>query len=229
MFRSRNLVIVPLVLILGTGGLALPAAQDPKPVPAPVKIGIAPFEDATGGESANAAGGVVKWLRAEMALDKRLLPKVLTAPAEAEGPLDREAAVALGKKAGVETVLMGTILQADVEVSQAGGGSSVLGQIGVGGGLSSAKAEVVLQGELVSVSTGEVLLTERVTGKKTESKLRSDVQTQFGNMDFEGQEAQNGPLGKALKDAVQKLVQAVAQKLTKANADPGANKPQKKN
>ena len=143
--------------------------------------------------------------------------------------MDRDRALALGKQAGVDAVLMGTILLAEVETSQSGAqGPSVLG-VGVGGGVSSAKAEVTLQGELIDVRTGDVLLTERVTGKKTESKLRGDVQTQLGGLDFKGKGAQNAPLGKALKEAVQKLVQAVAKKLTQANVHTEANKPQKEN
>ena len=225
-FSSGQWAIALVIVTLATRGPAWPAAEDPKSAPAPVKIGLLPFEDATEGESASAAEGVVKWLRAEMVRDKRLLPKVLARPAEESGPLDRDQAVALGKKEGMDLVLMGTILQADVDVSQSSASSGgLLGQIGIGGGLSSAKAEVVLQGELINVSTGEVLLTERLTGKKSESKLRGDVQSQIGNLDFGSDQAQNTPLGKAVMDAVQKLVQAVVQKLPKANANPATKKP----
>ncbi len=123
-------------------------------------------------------------------------------------------------------------MQADVETSSGGASTPALGQIGivvVVVGYSSAKATVVLQGELLRVSNGEVLFAERVTGKKSESKLRGDVQTSLGGVDFNGEGAQNTPLGKALKEAVQKLTQAVAQKTTKPNADTSPKKAAKQN
>lgn len=223
MFGSREFLFAALIIGLGVGAPGWLAGEEPKPAPPPVKIGLFPFDDATG-EAGTAGQGIIKWVRADMAQDKRLLPRVLTAPAEG---LDRERAVALGKEAGVDAVLLGTILEANVDVSQHGGTSSALSRVGVGGvgsSVSSAKAEVILQGELVSVATGDVLLTERVTGKKVESKIRGDVQTNFGSMNLEGDEAKNSPLGKALKDAVEKLVHAVAQNVTKPASDAAAKK-----
>ena len=46
-----------LVVLLAIQGLAWPAAEEPKPAQGPVKIGLLPFEDATGGGSASAAEG----------------------------------------------------------------------------------------------------------------------------------------------------------------------------
>ncbi len=226
MFGSRKLIIAALALMLAAGVVVSGQAQETKPAPPPVKIGVLPFDDASG-EAGGATEAVAKWLRAEMALDKRLLPKLLSA---GEGPLDRERALALGKEGGVEFVLTGTIVQADVETSSGGVSTPALGQIGiggVGGGYSSAKATAVLQGELLRVSNGEVLFAERVTGKKTETRLRGDVQTSLGGVDFNAEGAQNTPLGKALKEAVQKLTQAVAQKTAKPNV--GATKIGKQN
>ncbi len=86
--------LTTIFVTLAVCGIAAAATEEPKPAQAPVKIGLIPFKDATGGESAAAAQGVVKWLPAEMVRDKRLLPKVLSLPAEESGPLDRNRAVA---------------------------------------------------------------------------------------------------------------------------------------
>jgi len=78
------------------------------------KIGVLPFEDAAGVGPAF-GGQVAKFIRSEFLQNKKFLPKFIqyTPGPDESASIDVEKAVALGKKNGVDYVVIGTILEAE--------------------------------------------------------------------------------------------------------------------
>jgi len=178
------------------------------------KIGVLPFEDASGvgpefGEQ------VAKFIRSEFLQNKKVLPKFIQykpGPDESTS-VDVEKAVALGKKNGVDYVVIGTILEAEATSSSNGvGGVSILGQ-SVGSSLRTVSATVTIQGDLISVAKGELVQSFRETGSKTDNSVGTDVSTEWGSVNSDQDAGANTPNAKALREAVEKLVGDITAKL----------------
>ncbi len=178
------------------------------------KIGILPFEDAAGVGPAFGEQ-VAKFIRSEFLKDKKFLPKFIQyKPKEDESAtVDVEKAVALGKKNGVDYIVIGTILEAEANSSSSGvGGISVLGQH-LGSSLRTVTATITLQGDLISVGKGELVESFRTDGSKTDHSVGADVNTKWGNVNSDTQEGRNTPNAAALREAVEKLVEEMSGKL----------------
>jgi hypothetical protein len=178
------------------------------------KIGVLPFEDATGTGPAFGEQ-VAKFIRSEFLKDKKFLPKFIQYKPKGDetSTVDVEKAVELGKKNGVEYVVIGTILEAEANSSSSGvGGISVLGQ-SVGSSLRTVTASLTLQGDLISVSKGALVESFRTTGSKTEHSVGADVSTEWGNMNADKEGGGNTPNAQALREAVEKLVEEMSGKL----------------
>ncbi|HTR98116.1 MAG TPA: CsgG/HfaB family protein [Bacteroidota bacterium] len=178
------------------------------------KIGILPFEDASGvgpefGEQ------VAKFIRSEFLQNKKILPKFIQykpGPDESTS-VDVEKAVALGKKNGVDYVVIGTILEAEATSSSNGvGGVSILGQ-SVGSSLRTVSAAVTIQGDLISVAKGELVQSFRESGSKTDNSVGTDVSTEWGSVNSDQEGGANTPNAQALREAVEKLVADITAKL----------------
>jgi curli biogenesis system outer membrane secretion channel CsgG len=178
------------------------------------KIGILPFEDASGvgrefGEQ------VAKFIRSEFLKDKRLMPKFIQYRPKGEDEsesVDVEKAIDLGKKNGVEYVVIGTILEADASSSSAGlGGISVVGK-SVGSSLRTVKAKITIQGDLISVKEEKLIESFRTTGSKTDRSVGADVSTEWGSVNTDSDQ-HNTPNAKALRKAVEKLVKEIEKKI----------------
>jgi hypothetical protein len=194
--------IVALLLVL------LPAAGSAQ------KIGILPFEDAAGvgptfGEQ------VAKYIRSEFLKNKKFLPKFVAYKpgADETTSIDVDKAIELGKKNGVDYVVIGTILEAESNSSSSGvGGISILGQ-SVGSSLRTVTATITIQGDLISVKKGELVESFRETGSKTDPSVGADVSTEWGSLNSDQDSGNNTPNAQALREAVEKLVQEMSEKL----------------
>jgi curli biogenesis system outer membrane secretion channel CsgG len=178
------------------------------------KIGILPFEDASGvgrefGEQ------VAKFIRSEFLKDKRLVPKFIQYRPKGEDEsesVDVEKAIELGKKNGVEYVVIGTILEADASSSSTGlGGISVVGK-SVGSSLRTVKAKITIQGDLISVKEEKLIESFRTTGSKTDRSVGADVSTEWGGVNTDSNQDKT-PNAKALREAVEKLVKEIEKKI----------------
>jgi len=174
------------------------------------KIGVLTFEDASG------IGGdfgeqVAKFIRSEMLRDKKYLPKFIRYQPQDGQPttVDVETALEIGRKNGVDFVIIGTILEAESRSSSTGiGGISVMGQ-NLGTSARSVSSNITLQGDLISIKEGKLLESFRVDGSATERSLGANVSTEWGS--FDGDAAQNdSPTAKALREATECLVKEMS-------------------
>jgi len=177
------------------------------------KIGVLPFEDASG---VGAAFGenVAKFIRSEFLKNKKITPKFIQFKAK-EGEtaaIDVDQAIELGKKNKVEYVVIGTILEADATSSSSGvGGISVFGQ-SIGSSLRTVSATITLQGDLISVKDGKLIESFRTEGSKTDASVGADVSTEWGSLNTDNN-ADNSPNAKAMREAVEELVEQMTDKL----------------
>lgn len=177
------------------------------------KIGVLPFEDASG-VGAEFGENVAKFIRSEFLKNKAITPKFIQfKPKEDESTtIDVEKAVELGKKNGVDFVVIGTILEAEATSSSSGvGGISILGQ-SVGSSLRTVSATITIQGDLISVKEGKLIESFRTSGSKTDASVGADVSTEWGRLNSD-QQADNSPNAKALREAVEELVEDITEKL----------------
>ena len=197
----KKACIVLLVLVLPS----LSAAQ---------KIGVLPFEDASG-VGAQFGESVAKFIRSEFLKDKKFTPKFIPFKVK-EGEtaaVDVEQALELGKKNNVDYVVIGTILEAEASSSSSGvGGIRVLGQ-SVGSSLRTVTAKVTIQGDLLSVKDGKLVESFRTTGDKTDTSVGADVSTEWGSLNSDSQARDNSPNAKALREAVEALVEQMTEKI----------------
>jgi len=179
------------------------------------KIGVLPFEDASG-VGPELGEQVAKLIRSEFLKNQKLTPKFIQykpKDEEESTTVDVERAVELGKKNGVEYVLIGTILEAEATSSESGlGGINVAGQ-SVGSSLRTVKATITIQGDLVSVKDQKLVGSFRTTGSKTDRSVGADVSTEWASLNTDSSAENNTPNAKALRDAVGKLVKEVTKKL----------------
>jgi len=177
------------------------------------KIGVLPFEDATN-SGPELGDQVAKFIRSELLKNKKFIPKFIqVSKSEEPAPVDLDKAVELGKKNGVAYVVIGTILEAEVNKSSSGiGGISVLGQ-SLGTSLQTVTASVVIQGDLISVSTGTLVESFRASGSKTDRSVSADVSTEWGSINSDKDAGGNTPNAQALRKAVEDLVKQMSEKM----------------
>ena len=177
------------------------------------KIGVLPFEDASG---VGAAFGenVAKFIRSEFLKNKKITPKFIQFKAKdgETAAIDVDQAIELGKKNSVEFVVIGTILEADASSSSSGvGGISVFGQ-SLGSSLRTVSAKITLQGDLISVKEGKLIESFRTEGSKTDASVGADVSTEWGSLNTDNN-SDNSPNAKAMREAVEELVEQMTNKL----------------
>jgi curli biogenesis system outer membrane secretion channel CsgG len=177
------------------------------------KIGVLPFEDASGVGS-HFGENVAKFIRSEFLKNKTITPKFIQyKPANDEAStIDVDKAIEMGKKNGVDFVVIGTILEAEASSSSSGvGGIHVLGQ-SLGSSVRTVSATITIQGDLISVKDGKLIESFRANGSKTDASVGADVSTQWGSLNSDKQ-ADNSPNAKALREAVEDLVEQMTEKL----------------
>lgn len=194
----KTLLLVVMTLGLATGA----SAQDR------LRIGLLPFDVANidGGTHA-AATALAKLVRAEMISDKRVQPVLLDVPEGAKLPLSAQQLATLAEQNDLRLIIAGTILEATTSrgsnrVSTYGLG----GRIGssVGGSMTRTRAEVKMHVELAG-KDGEVSETFQVEASNTDVGVGTDIWTAIGSFDLGDHGWDKSPMGKALREAAQKL------------------------
>jgi hypothetical protein len=178
------------------------------------KIGILSFEDASG-TGPQLGEQVAKFIRSDMLKEKRFIPKfIMYTPGQDESPsVDVEKAVEIGKKQGVEYVVIGTILEAESNTSKTGlGGIHLLGQ-SVGSSVNTVSATITIQADLISVKDGKLMESFRTSGSDTNAAVGADVSTHWGRFDADRDGTSDSPIAKALREAVEDLVKQLSEKI----------------
>ncbi len=205
----RILVAVSMAAMWLAAGVAAPSS---------VRIGVLPF-DVTGvdGAQANAASALAKLVRMQMLTSAALQPVLIDLPPGTKLPIAPDAVPALAKKANVDLLLGGTVLEANVTHSTQHAGSW-LGHVGigsVGGSVSRVKATVRMSVEMLDPAAARARDVFTVEGEKTELGVGTDLWTVLGSIDVGDDGWQKTPMGKALQEAATKLVTEVSRRAAK--------------
>lgn len=198
--RSRS---VGLIVLFAGVLLAHPHAA------AKLAVGIVPFDVTTvNGAAVSSGEAMAKLLRIEMVKSAKLQPTVLPAAHS------NEEAAAAGATAKSDIVVVGTVLSADTSESDrsANSGGLLGGSLGVGGRIRRTTTTVALHIELVSPKTGEVVDTFEVEAKSSGTSVGTDFSTALGSIDNGGSAFDQSTVGKALREAAQKVAAEVAKR-----------------
>src|SRR5688572_7116895 len=186
----------------------------------PPTIGIVPFDVSTVQGSGGADAGRVlgTLVRVEMLKNKQIRPQVIELPAGVRPPLTPQRAAELGKSAGVDLMLLGTVLEASSSRNNNRASTSRLGGIigsSVGGSVTRTTAKISLHAELVESATARSVETFEVEGSNTDTGVGADLWSTLGNFNLGDDGWQKTPMGKALREAAQKLTTEVAKRAAK--------------
>lgn len=176
--------------------------------PAPLTVGILPF-DATNvdGWSGGAAQALAKLVRLELAKEKDVEPDLL----EAGGPLplSTQKAAAAGKAANADVVIAGTVLEANTSHGNNGGFLPSKFGASVGGNVNRTKATVSLHIDLVDPASNKIADSFDVEAHNTDLGVGGNVSTVLGGFNVGDDAWDKTPLGKALREAAQKVTKEV--------------------
>lgn len=119
------------------------------------------------------------------------------------GSMDAGTAAEIGKKLGVDAVLIGTITKFNID-RQSGGGSFM----GIGGGSQKTKATVQIDVRLIGTASGDILATAKAVGEADKSDSNFSVRGIGGNS---GSSNEDGLLSAAVDKAVAQMVTKLAE------------------
>jgi curli biogenesis system outer membrane secretion channel CsgG len=119
------------------------------------------------------------------------------------GSMDAGTAAEIGKKLGVDAVLIGTITKFNID-KQSGGGSFM----GIGGGSQKTKATVQIDVRLIGTASGDILATAKAVGEADQSDSNISVMGLGGNS---GSSNEDGLLSAAVDKAVGQMVTKLAE------------------
>lgn len=205
--------VLSVALLLGVRPDVL-AAQDQR------NIGIVPFDVASvEGGGVDAGRALATLVRVEMMKNKQLLPQLLKLPDGVQLPLASKQAAEVGRDAQTEFVLVGTVLEATIARSNNRGitnrlGETVRGMGAVGGSVTRVTAKISVHAQLVASGSGKVEAFE-VAAKNTDVGVGVDFWTTLGAVGTGDDGWQKTPMGKALREAAQKLTEEVARRTAK--------------
>lgn len=181
------------------------------------KIGLLPFDDAAGA-GPEFGRQVAVYVRSELLKSKKLIPKFI-APEAQEGEdageaglIDIEKALELGRANQVDFVLIGTVLEAEVEESESSVGGIPLSKVSAGSSLRKVKATITIQGDLLSVADGGLVQSFEAKGEKSDARVGADLSTDWGDFS-RGSASASTPNAKALREAVESLVKQILKKV----------------
>jgi len=186
----------------------------------PPTIGIVPFDVSTVQGSGGADAGRVlgTLVRVEMLKNKQIRPQLIELPTGVRPPLTPQRAAELGKSAGVDLMLLGTVLEASSSRNNNRASTSRLGGIigsSVGGSVTRTTAKISLHAELVESATARSVETFEVEASNTDTGVGADLWSTLGNFNLGDDGWQKTPMGKALREAAQKLTTEVAKRAVK--------------
>lgn len=169
------------------------------------------------GASNAASASLAKLVRAEMIRRRELRPRLLDPPPAAPLPLKAAQVVGAARGSDVDLAVSGTVLEATTtRSSHRGGTARIIGSY-VGGSISRSKAEVRLHVELLSPESGEVIDSFEVDASNTDTGVGADLSTALGSFDMGDAGWLKTPMGKALRDAAEKLTAEVTRRSGKAS------------
>ena len=192
------------IVAASTLALTLSAADPPT-------IGILPFDvsAAEGSSTGDAGRSLATLIRIEMLPHKEVRPQLVDPPSGARLPLLPKGAAAAGQAAGVDYVISGTVLEASVKNANNSAASRLLGN--VAGSVSRTSAKIRLHVELVRSSNAEMQLFE-VAADNTDIGVGGTIHTTLGSFGSGDAGWQKTPMGKALREAAQKITKEVARR-----------------
>jgi len=207
--RSASLVVVMLLAV------TLAAKDNKKPTTdastsgPSFTIGLLPFLDTSGSDNGGQLKDVLaKQLQAALLNASSLTPRLMKPSGDnpQQTDIDIPYAVKLGKFYKSDLVVMGSLLQADVQEKEGGMSGPSFGGISLSSRSKSQDASVVLQADVIDVERGVKLASIRATGKDHEGKISPNLSTSYGSMDMGGADFQKTTLGKATQNALTDLV-----------------------
>jgi len=197
------------VLLIASIVFTAAAVISPGLATAQYTVGVLPFADNTG-SGEDISSSVSRAVQAEIVHSTKLNGRVLTLASDASpNNLDAQQAVTIGRAQGVDVVVIGTVLEATSSQSSSSGSLPSFGGISLGGSKESIKAEVTLQADLYSTTTGEKIDSIRQTGTSSQTKIGTDVSTDLGSIDSGGASFDNSAIGKAFHQAVANVVKQI--------------------
>mgnify|MGYP001205036377 CR=1 FL=1 len=124
----------------------------------------------------------------------------------ASGLVDASSAAKIGKILGVQFLLMGRVTEFSNKTS---GGAISLG--GKGLGLQTTTSRVVIDARLVDTTTAEIIIAAKGEGEKKQPNI--SIEYDWNSLDFSSEEFRATNLGKALRESVDEVVEALAKKV----------------
>jgi len=123
----------------------------------------------------------------------------------ASGRVNPEFAPQVGKITGAQAIITGDITRFSYTQSSLGGSGSILR--GIGAKVEKTNAQVGIDLRIIDTETGEVLLSQSADGSASMSNVAATLT--HGSQDFSTAVAENTPLGKATRQALERIVIAV--------------------
>jgi hypothetical protein len=200
--QVRQLAVAVCVVAASMAG-ARAAQADDRPQ---IKVGVLPFVDATGTGAAESGAVLGRLVQAEITHSTELQGRVLNDPGVNPEDIDVEKAAEIGQGRNVDVVVIGTVLEASSSHSSKGANTGRIFGQSMGASVYRAKATVVLQGDLVEVSTGKRIASLRVKGDNSDTKVGATAYTDLGSLSSDNNGWLESPIGKATQEAIAELV-----------------------
>lgn len=209
-FPPRVRTILASALALGALA-AVPAAAQGR-----ARVGLIPFDVASvDGGTHQAATALAKLVRAQMITRRTMQPVLIELPAGETLPLPEDRLAALAAEHKVDLILAGTVLDTSTSHGSNRVSTGALGGLagigGVGGSVRKTRAEVRLHVEMVNPE-GTTTHAFEVEGDNTDVGIGADLWTTLGGFDVGEAGWDKSPMGKALREAAEKLVNEVQKK-----------------
>jgi curli biogenesis system outer membrane secretion channel CsgG len=182
-----------------------------------VRVGILPFDVANvDGGSRQAATAMAKLVRTQMITSKTFQPILLEIPDGTKLPMPEKELARLAGEQNVKIILAGTILEA---TTTHGSNRISTGSIGakaglgsVGGSMNKSHAAVLLNLEIVN-NEGRTTSSFQVEGSNTDVGIGADLWTTLGSFDVGEGSWDKSPMGKALREAAQKITTELGKRI----------------
>lgn len=202
--------IVASVLVLGALAVVPAAAQGR------ARVGLIPFDVASvDGGTHQAATALAKLVRAQMITNRSMQPVLIELPAGETLPLPEDRLAALAAEHKVDLIIASTVLDATTTYGSNRVSTGSLGRVAgignVGGSMRKTRAEVRLHVEIVNPE-GTTTHAFEVEGNNTDVGIGADLWTTLGGFDVGDAGWDKSPMGKALREAAEKLVNEVQKK-----------------
>ena len=187
-------------------------AASPAAAQTRARVGLIPFDVASvDGGTQQAATSMAKLVRAQMVTSRTLQPILIELAGETL-PLSEERLAALVTEHKVDLIVAGTVLDATTTQSSnrisTGSLGGVAGIGNVGGSMRKTSAKVQLHVEVVNPE-GRATHAFQVEGDNTDVGIGADLWTTLGGFDMGDPGWDKSPMGKALREAAEKLVSEV--------------------